>query len=75
METLVSLRGNARFPTGIQSFLYEDTGVSLWETDIIIKALEINSLSRAYWQKRTKWSNGRATAVITTTVFVKYDIA
>jgi len=33
METHVSLRGNNRFLTGIRSFLYEDTGVSLRGTE------------------------------------------
>ncbi len=33
-DTMVSRRGNGRFSTGILAFLYEETVVSLLETEI-----------------------------------------
>ena len=35
-DTMVSRRGNGRFSTGILAFLYEETVVSLLETEISV---------------------------------------
>lgn len=39
-DTMVSRRGNGRFSTGILAFLYEETVVSLLETEISLTCLQ-----------------------------------